>query len=412
MGLMDWLRRNWPDLTIGVALVAVIALIVATLLSGGSLASLVRRDAPPELPVATTPGSNAAATTTPGTPADPGTAAATTDSDAAGEPADGAAQDGGVDVFVPGVPDEDDLATGDTGTGGVTAVIPPGEVQTGGTPPVTDAQEALSGPLPEASATGGFRVAAGALDARDTASTLAQSYRDDGYEVTVEQQNDLYLLWIGPYDSRADADTAAARIIADGGDALVYTYSGENGGEDSETDTGAEGNGADGDTSTPNPDAQAETTQDTDPQSTDADTADAGTPDADTTTDTTGAAPAGEVAGTAPAANDGITADDADGGAAVDAEAGATEPAVQSEVASVPAAGVTAGERYLQVGAFATEGSAEPLRAQLEALGLDVSSEDTNGLVRLFVGPFGDAQLSQAQTQLNAQGIDSFVVVR
>ena len=40
---MDWFRRNWPDLVIGVALVAVVALIVVTLLSGGSLASLVVR---------------------------------------------------------------------------------------------------------------------------------------------------------------------------------------------------------------------------------------------------------------------------------------------------------------------------------------------------------------------------------
>ena len=38
---MDWFRRNWPDLALGVALVAVVALIVVTLLSGGSLASLV-----------------------------------------------------------------------------------------------------------------------------------------------------------------------------------------------------------------------------------------------------------------------------------------------------------------------------------------------------------------------------------
>ena len=36
MGSMDWLRRNWPDLLIGVALVAVIAGIIATLISGGS----------------------------------------------------------------------------------------------------------------------------------------------------------------------------------------------------------------------------------------------------------------------------------------------------------------------------------------------------------------------------------------
>lgn len=380
---MDWLRRNWPDLTIGVALVAVIALIIATLLSGGSLASLVRRDDPPELPVATTPGAEAPAPTTANGPvgADGSTDAAEAD----------AAQDGGVDVFVPGVPNEDALAAGDTNTGGVTAVIPPGAVQTGGAPPAAGPQEALNTPLPEASATGGFRVAAGALDARDAASTLAQSYRDDGYEVTVEQQNDLYLLWIGPYETRDEADLAAARIIAEGGDALVYTYSGEGGAEDEGADDNEADGAADG-AATQSTGAQAAGTQD------DASTEDAENAGTEGTDATASADAVSEVADTAPA-----TAD-VEGSTEV-AEAG---PASQGQVAAP-----TAGERYLQVGAFATEVSAEPLRTQIEALGLDVSSsEDASGLVRLFVGPFGDAQLEQAQTQLNAQGIDSFVVVR
>ena len=34
---MDWIRRNWPDLLIGVALFSVITGIVATLLSGGTI---------------------------------------------------------------------------------------------------------------------------------------------------------------------------------------------------------------------------------------------------------------------------------------------------------------------------------------------------------------------------------------
>lgn len=58
----------------------------------------------------------------------------------------------------------------------------------------------------------GFRVAAGALPSRDAASTLAQNYRDDGYEIAVEQQDNLYLLWLGPYATLTDADTAAERI--------------------------------------------------------------------------------------------------------------------------------------------------------------------------------------------------------
>ena len=40
---MDWIRRNWPDLVIGVALVSVIGAIVATLMTGGSIFNLVGR---------------------------------------------------------------------------------------------------------------------------------------------------------------------------------------------------------------------------------------------------------------------------------------------------------------------------------------------------------------------------------
>ena len=77
--------------------------------------------------------------------------------------------------------------------------------------------------------------------------------------------------------------------------------------------------------------------------------------------------------------------------------------------------GATAvGQRYLQVGAFVSNESAEPLRTQLETLGLNVSrTEDETGLVRLFVGPFSDDRLVQTQSRLSAEGIvGSFPVTR
>lgn len=367
---MDWLRRNWPDLTIGVALVAVIALIVATLLSGGSLASLVRRDNPPEIPVINTTGNtveNTAGTDTVDTGETEGTAdtASTTDAGATG---DGAGGDD-IDVFVPGIPDGQVAgAASDGGTGSGTdgnQVLPtlPGDAENAGAGVAATA----AGPLPEASEAGGFRVAAGALDSRDAAGTLAQSYRDDGYEVLVEQQGNLYLLWIGPYATREDADTAAARIVADGGDALVYTYSGEDTGDDA----------ADGGDAGPN----------------EADTAgavtDAGTATADNTANTTANSTVNNTATTSARADQSVNAE------------------------SDTAAETVAGQRYLQVGAFAADENAQPLRDQLEQLGLDItSSEEAGGLVRLFVGPFGNAQLTQTQSRLDAQGIDSFPVVR
>jgi len=56
---MDWLRRNWPDLAIGVALVGVIAGIVATLVTGGSFFPVGPTAQPPAAIGPTTPGREA-----------------------------------------------------------------------------------------------------------------------------------------------------------------------------------------------------------------------------------------------------------------------------------------------------------------------------------------------------------------
>lgn len=363
---MDWFRRNWPDLVIGVALVAVVALIVVTLLSGGSLASLVRQGTPADL-ITDTTGPDAPETASPD--ATPGTTAQ-------GAAPDGAAG-GGIDVFVPGVPSESASAGAETGAQAGAA----GQEDAGAQTAVPDGQAtpAGGGALPQAAAAGGFRVAAGAVDSRPAAVSLAETYRERGLPVTVEQQDDLYLLWVGPYATRPQADRVAARIVADGGDALVYTYDGGSDAETAETAPAPEAA-----TSVSQTDAASETGQ--------IDTAVASAPDTATS-----------AAATAP----------------VTATSTATDTATDTNTVADAATGTddgatAAGQRYLQVGAFVSDESAAPLRTQLETLGLNVSrTEDETGLVRLFVGPFGDDRLAQTQSRLSAEGIvGSFPVTR
>ena len=360
---MDWFRRNWPDLVIGVALVAVVALIVVTLLSGGSLASLVRRDTPADL-ITDTTGSDAAATASPDT-----------DPDAAAQAVapDGVA--GGIDVFVPGVP------SGSAGAGTQAGSAEPADSSP--QPGVADTAVSPAGgeALPQANAAGGFRVAAGAVDSRPAAVDLAETYREGGLPVTVEQQNDFYTLWVGPYTTRPEADRVAASIIAGGGDALVYTYDGGDDATTAETVSATEPEVA---SSAPQPDAATSPT----PETGQVDTVVASAPNTNTA-------------------------------AGVPTDAAAT-PATTGAVADTVADtnmddSVTAvGQRYLQVGAFVSDESAAPLRSQLETLGLSVSrTEDETGLVRLFVGPFSDARLTQTQNRLNAEGVvGSFPVTR
>jgi cell division protein FtsN len=457
---MDWIRRNWPDLLIGVALVLVIAMIIATLLSGGSLLSLVRRDPPPEPQAVTTLG--------PETVTEPEPVAT-----AEGAPEEGAGEDAEAEVATPGA-------------GSETAIDPfipeVGEAQTGGAPLLADAgDDAGADEAPEegggevaeadsngegatdaspapASPTGTYRVAAGAVGSREGADGLAQSYRDLGYTVSVEEQGDLFLLWVGPYDDLEDAEAAAQGIRDAGGDALVYRFAGaaaDAAAAAAETSPAvAEDEAEAGATDTAEVGSAAETTTEAATQgATEAATEDAASDDntaGNTVVDSSVVDSA--VVGSAAAGNDAGTAevDSADNAADADATEDATaetaettanagptdaveadaEEAETATIANVGASGTEvaagevaqgtvalprapAGQRYLQVGAFASPASAEGLHQRLESLGFDVTrSETETGLTRLYIGPFEDNELSQTQAALTAQGIDSFPVAQ
>lgn len=386
---MDWIRRNWPDLLIGVALVAVIAMIVATLLSGGSLTSLLRRNTAPEIPITNTTGSGTTQTSeAPDETTQTPTASGSGTSSTKGSATEGnGSQSGNLDVFVPGTADapetavqDDTSATQDTADENVDT--PSEGAGTAANSPAGAAS--VNAPLPESVINGGFRVAAGAVDSRDGALAAAQTFRDAGYTVTVEPQGDLYLLWIGPYASDAGAERVVARLQTDGlvPDALVYTYD-------------------------PNEASASEGDAGTDAAETAAATGNANAGN----TNTGNAAPGNTTTGNVGA--DSATAGDATENTAADAAGNAT---TAPETATTPASEADsltppAGQRFLQVGAYSSDERAEPQRLQVEGLGLSVTSdEDDDGVVRLYVGPFADAQLAQTRNRLNSQGIDSFPV--
>ena len=429
---MDWLRRNWPDLIIGVALVAVVALIVVTLLSGGSLASLVRRDTPPDLALTeTTPGGTTPSGTT-GTPAnnpdnsntDAAESSSNPDASTSGnstaEGTNGSSTDSGVDVFVPGVPGGQPDATSDAaaiGSAGQTqvdgAADSAGTNQAGATQAGTTsggaaqsaAAPADTGPLPEAAPDGGFRVAAGAVDSRDAAAGLAESYRDAGYTVTVEQQNDLYLLWIGPYAARDGAERVASRLIADDvvSDALVYTYDGPDNSAEAGTAVASE-------TNAPNNALSGNETANAGSATSGAASSQANAGTSSTATANNAANNNGaNTGGNASANSDTNTSAGSNG-----ASANATSATTATPATTAPTNPATAtGQRYLQVGAFTSDEDAQPLREQLVALDFNVTqNESDDGLVRLFVGPFSAAQLPQTQQRLTAVGVtDAFPVI-
>ena len=355
---MDWLRRNWPDLLIGLALIAVIAGIVATLLTGGSFFPLGGNA--PSQPAAPAPSVSA-----PSVPADPapGSAApdegADADADAASTDAPSvailpptdpgssdAAGDGSLAATPPGAPDpatvEDDAASSAPSVQPVAPDAPGSAAATPDAPstpaadpaPVAPAPSAAPDPLP----TEPYRVSVGAFGVRANADAQAERFRADGFPVFLASQEALTLVLVGPYERRADAEAAAQRIRQGDYDIdpVIYEF---------ESDEA----GAEAPASVPDaPDVPA-----------------------------TPAAPA-------PAATP-------------------AEPASVSPPAAAPQEGVR-----LQVGAYSERASAAPQIERLEDLGFDVTVIDEDGLVKLVVGPFVGTALDDARIVLDGAGIESF----
>lgn len=372
---MDWLRRNWPDLLIGLALIAVIAGIVATLLTGGSFFPF-----DDDAPTATTPPP---AVSTPA-PADAGTSADTPAADAdagAGLDAPSVAvlppSDPGSDgvdaaqdalAAPPGAPDPD-VNAADAPDGDATApdalaapaVVPatPGDAASAADAPAasdsatstpaasaasTPAGAASSAPAPTAAAsstpaasagdlpTDPYRVSVGAFGLRENAEAQAARFRADGFPVFLGTQGELTIVLVGPYVEEAEARRVADRIRQGGYDVdpIIYRFD----------------------------------------------------PDAD----------AGGAASPAPAP-------------AAPAPAAVAAPAAAPSVAA--ATGGTDGVR-LQVGAYGDRAGATPQIERLVSLGFDVSTVEEGGLVKVVIGPFSGQALDDARIILDGAGIESF----
>lgn len=343
---MDWFRRNWPDLLIGIALVAVIAAIVVTLITGGSLFPTG-----PGLQASTRTSTPTAATTpaTPTTADDSGQAAAPA---VVAQPAGDAQADVRADAAP--VTTEDDATTG-SGEPGIAAlpldgsdVAPAAAAAADDTlaaapaasanpADVTPTTEAGVGELPSAAPTAAdpFRVSVGAFGSIENAERQAARFREAGYPVFIGTQDDLFIVLVGPYPSEAQADQTVGLIRDDFTDVepIVYRF---------QPDDLEEGAGT-------GPDA----------------------PLPSVTTAATTLSPA------------------------------------ETTPAQIPTA--SSSGRFLQVGAYNSVESSQPQRQRVEGLGFTVSQIEESGYVKLLVGPFDTTALQSAQVALNAQGIDHFV---
>lgn len=344
---MDWLRRNWPDLIIAVALVAVIAMIVATLLGGSPLFSFGGR------------GGDAGG----GVTEQPPVAQGSQDTGQNSESPAGAnnAQQAGIEPVAPDLPNEGANANApenadDAQANGQTPAQDTGQTAEGVVVEASD-EPVVSDPADDSVASGtgetpttepegiSYRVSVGAFASSEGAQSLTERYSAEGLPTFVASQGDLSLALVGPYATEEEASRVAQQIIEDGGEALVYAYE---------------------------PDGTEETSDDT--------------------------------ATSSDAALDAAAQSDI-----ADAQASQEESAAV-DTSTTEGAAQTSGT-FLQAGAFGSSDSAQSRRERIEELGYATSErEATTGLVRLFVGPFGPGEIEEAQARLETLGIDSFPV--
>lgn len=356
---MDWIRRNWPDLLIGIALVAVIAGIIATLLTGGSFFPLGPSERPTanQRPASSGPvaggesrsGNDQADRSTGSSQRSSASNAAAARTSSEREGAGTSRRPIEVTALpLPGTPVANNIpaTSGAAESGQDESASSNGG--SGDEPPASTSQAAAQAPTPVGPANGDsrsngeagddeglYRISVGAFSSAANAEKQAGAFRQAGYPVFIGAQGDLSIVLVGPYDSLGEAERTAERIRS--GDIpiepVIYRFrSGPVAGQSHESPTGAS----------------------------------------------------------------------AGSSAASSTSAAPTTPVPQ------PTASEAAGSRYLQVGAYATAKSAQPQRNRLEGIGFRVTERTEGGLVKLLVGPFAGDDLTAARSRLSERGIEHF----
>ncbi|CAN5752071.1 hypothetical protein BH24DEI2_BH24DEI2_01080 [soil metagenome] len=344
---MDWIRRNWPDLLIGLALLAVIAGIIATLLNGGSF--LPGRTSAPTPPAATqTAQPNAADPNMPGssTPQPDASGSGTpqgenTNPSAVADETPAVAETAAT-TDIPVIPSNSEGASAEAEDSApvanitTTSLTESPAVAEPASPADTDAATSAAPSSAPSAATASavessYRIVVGSFGNPDNALRRAREFEDANLPAFTATQGDLNLVLVGPFATRAEADSALGRIQNEGLEANPLLFE---------------------------PATSASATE----------------------TAATEAAPSEAVTPTP------------------------TPTAVGGEGPSE-----ASGASYLQTGAYGSSASALPQRERLEGLGFNVSEVQEGSFVKLLVGPFSDDELGAARSRLSDQGIDYFV---
>ena len=343
---MDWLRRNWPDLLIGIALIAVIAGIIATLLGGGSFFapsnSSNNRSSPvsPSTPIAPIDSTNSDTPNTPiaivPTPTEvvfeTGTLGNTSDTTGAFSTSTIPAETNAISPTATPTPSNTtstnivDMTSSPT-TSTESTSVSTGAVEIIPVAPTRGIQIQPSSIQVAPANSSSYKISLGAFNNIGNANSLADQLRALSYPVAIEPRNNLQVVYVGPIASAGQAEQIAAQLERAGYSTWIYTAVAD----------------------------VVRSTPDTNPQ------------------------PINPISQPQPI----------------------SQPTV-SPTSALPS--------YLQVGAFSNAQSALEQQRVLEGLGFFVYERRQDGMIKLLVGPYVGDQLNLVRNQLLAQGIQNFPV--
>ena len=227
---MEWIRRNWPDLLIGLALLAVIAGIIATLLNGGSFFPFGQTSSatpPPAVTSSTSPPSSTSPSTQTGTTPPATSDAVTTEvPGASGEST--ASQEEVPTVSSAGVDDTPQVASSDADTASTIETEDPVVASQATTVPEVSSAVTETSLSASSDAENAYRILVGSFGNAENAARSAEAFSEQDFPTFTGTQNDLTLVLVGPYDTAAEAEQALSRVRSTGlaDDAQLFTPEG------------------------------------------------------------------------------------------------------------------------------------------------------------------------------------------
>ena len=222
---MDWIRRNWPDLLIGIALFSVITGIVATLLSGGTILPTSSGNVNNDFETEPSPSYLSSVTAVD----EPTNASARYRSETIAS-SENSSQ---ITVVQPSqtlttpeprnVSSRSVITDSRVASSTLSPVVAPRETPANITDSSSDSSDLGVTNLANSSGAKIYKISVGAFSNPDNARKLVGEVDSLGYKAGLDKSGSYSVVYVGPFSSRQQADRVAEQLKASSYEASIYS---------------------------------------------------------------------------------------------------------------------------------------------------------------------------------------------